>query len=164
MNTRKIDVKTTVTGLIFLIASLVVYFLIIPSQIEEPPGGSLAMSPSLFCQVMTGILIFLSLLFMVGGIFAGNRGTAAERAAVQKGDEIDHKKVFVTIGVAVLYLFIFETVGFFVSTAAVLLFLMVYYGSRNWVHVLGVMAVILAFIYFLFVLGLKVVLPGGVLM
>ena len=121
------------------------------------------MSPSLFCQVTTGILIFLSFLFMVNGIFAGNRGAAAEGTDVPKEDEIDHKKVFVTIAATVLYLFMFETVGFFVSTAKVLLFLMVYYGNRNWGYVLGVMAVILAFIYLLFVTGLKVVLPEGFL-
>lgn len=163
MDVRTIDVKTAVTGLVLLTLSLVVYFFIIPSQIEEPPAGPLAMSPSLFCQVSAGLLIFLSLLLTATGVFARERSATGEGPATSKADEIDHKKVFVTIGATVLYLFMFETVGFFVSTAALMLFLMVYYGNRNWAHVLGIMVVILVFIYLLFVMGLKVVLPEGML-
>ena len=108
-------------------------------------------------------MIFLSLLLTATGVFARERSATGEGPATSKADEIDHKKVFVTIGVTVLYLFMFETVGFFVSTAALMLFLMVYYGNRNWAHVLGIMVVILVFIYLLFVMGLKVVLPEGML-
>ena len=163
MHVRNIDVKTTVIGLVLLTLFLILFFFIIPCEVEDLSTGPLAMSPSLFCQVSAGLLILLSLLLAAEGVFTGNTKAAAEAPTPSTADEIDHKKVFVTIGVTVFYIFAFETIGFFVSTAAVMLFLMVYYGNKNWVHIFGITVIILTFIYLLFVMGLKVVLPEGIL-
>jgi putative tricarboxylic transport membrane protein len=163
MDVKNIDVKTAVTGLVLLSLFLIVYFFILPSQIEEPPAAPLALSPSLFCQVSTGLLILLSLILTLTGVFGGKKSVIGEGTSVSKAEEIDHKKVCVTIGVTILYLFMFETIGYFVSTAALMLFLTVYYGNRKWAHVLSIIVIILAFIFFLFVMGLKVALPEGMM-
>jgi putative tricarboxylic transport membrane protein len=163
MDVRKIDVKNAATGLFLLTFSLFVYFFILPSQIEEPPAGPLALSPSLFCKVSAGLMIFLSILLTAAGVFRKREGAIEDGTSATKMGDMDLKKLFVTIGATALYIFMFEMIGYFVSTAAFMLFLMVFYGHRKWTHVISVTAIILSFIYVLFVMGLKVVLPEGIM-
>lgn len=163
-NINKVDL---ITGAMLFLLSVFLYFFILPNQIEDPMAGPLALSPALFCKVITILLIFLNFLLVVFSIFGKSIVGAEEDdgspGSVSRDESPNQKRVVVMIIVTVIYILVLERIGFFVSTAAVLLVLMTYFKHGKWSHQVLMLAIVLSFIYLLFVVGLKVMLPAGLL-
>ncbi|MBW2598980.1 MAG: tripartite tricarboxylate transporter TctB family protein [Deltaproteobacteria bacterium] len=167
MKKRNINKVDVLTGLLLFILSVIFYFFVLPYQVDDPTGP-LALSPAIFCKVITVVLVFLSLLLVIINLFpklSPSEDTVDSDSDTSPGlSNVDQKKVVVTIITAFLYIFMIQYLGFFVSTALVMIFLMIYYGHRKWTHIFLVLIIVLSFIYTLFVLGLRVLLPSGILM
>jgi len=166
MKTKKINKIEFLTGVFLFLLSIIFYLFVLPHQVDDP-SGPLALSPAIFCKVITIVLIFLSLLLTIFNLFP--RINLSENCGDNGSDtssglsNVDQKKVIITIITSILYIFMMQCLGFFVSTTIVMLFLMIYYGHRKWTHISIVLVIVLSFIYVLFVLGLRVLLPSGIL-
>ena len=167
MKLHDINVVDLLTGVFLFVLSLFTYFYILPNQVEEAMAGPLALSPSLFCEVITVLLIFLNFLLIVFSIFhnaiISNAESTSDGGTGTESASVNQKRVIVTICVSIVYILIIERIGFFTSTAAVMLFLMVYFGHRKPSHIFIILAIVLSFIYVLFVMGLRVILPSGLI-
>ncbi len=153
--------KNLVVGLIFLVFSIIFYFFIIPTQIQESSGMPAALSPSLFCRISLIFLMLLSLILIV--ISQHQTETAESRQELEEENRGNNIRGLVSVSVAILYIVLISTLGFFTSTTLVVLFFTLYFGSRNWKLITLTLVILLPFIYLLFVKGLNVVLPSGLL-
>lgn len=68
-------------------------------------------------------------------------------------------KEFVIIAVVLLYILLLSHVGYFILTPLILLLLPIFYGYRNYVAIVLSAVLVMAFLYTIFALVLKVPLP-----
>ncbi len=151
-----------VSGLILFALAMVLYFYLIPLQVQESGGMPSAMSPRLFCKIAAVALIILSAVLIVSSLFFPM--VQEEDGKQSRLEVIDQRRRgFVSVCISILYIVLINTIGYFVSTSLVLLFFTLYFGGRNWKVIVLSQAVVLPFIYVLFVKGLNVVMPDGLL-
>lgn len=147
--------KDAITGILFTIFSLVLFFVIIPLQVEPSEGGPMALSPRLFCQIVAVMLLLLSTALTYNGFFK-----STEEAA-ETGKKSPFRSI-ITIVVASVYVLIMVPLGYFFSTALTMIFFLWFFGLRDWRGGFYFLLIILPFIYLLFVIALKVILPSGI--
>lgn len=70
---------------------------------------------------------------------------------------------FIVLATIVIYVFCMERIGFFVSTAVFLPCEMLLFGQRKVLPIVLSTVVVLAFLYFVFVVQLNVYMPNGLL-
>jgi putative tricarboxylic transport membrane protein len=143
-------------ALCFILFSIVFYFLI-PSQIEKPKfamGRSLVdMKPSLFPQITMLTLLGLSIWYLFQSFRLKESNLLKELPAKR------YIKTAVSIGFFLAYAILFEPLGFVVSSMLLLGSLPLYYGYRRVpVYILICMGFPLG-VYLLFTRVLKVSLP-----
>jgi putative tricarboxylic transport membrane protein len=104
------------------------------------------------------------LMVLLGGIIAFGRVPAPSlpSGTDTTGDE-GLVRPLVVLAAMACYALLFERLGFLLSTAPVLAFLLVVHGERRWGVVLAVSVLASAATYGLFGLWLKVPLPSGLL-
>lgn len=148
------------SGLILMLLAVVIYFYLIPAQIQDAKGMPLAMSPRLFCKISSLALFLMSLILLVSGIV----GTSAVKENEYTKSELKDQRLraAVSISISILYIILINKIGYFVSTSGVLLFFSIYFGARDWKIIILSQVAVLAFIYAVFVIGLKVILPSGI--
>lgn len=146
---------------LFLLVFSVAAFILIPYQIETPKlfmGRSLMyMTPSLFPRLSIIALFILSLWYLTHSF------RIKEKNLFREIGKKSYIRVLVTFAVAVGYALLFEPLGFVLASALMVAILTVYYGNRNVVIILLVLAGAPLAIYFIFTTVLKVSLPGGLL-
>lgn len=154
--------KDTVSGIFFAGFALILLFVLIPLQVDPSEGGPVALSPRLFCHVIGVLLLLLSLALCISSY----RKSAQENnpAAEAFIDTDALKRGLVTVVFSVLYVSVMSWLGYFFSSVLTMLFFLWFFGARKWQGVLVFLIVILPFIYVLFVLALKVMLPSGIIM
>ncbi len=86
------------------------------------------------------------------------RGTKIHTNPKMKG-----KPFMIFLGMLV-YIYSFSKIGFFVSSAIFLPIMMLVYGQRNWKAITFTTVGVLAFLYWLFVVSMKLVLPKDTLL
>jgi putative tricarboxylic transport membrane protein len=152
--------RDTIAGLFFTVISLLLLFVLIPYQIETSEGGPIALSPRLFCEISGYLLFFLSVMLTFSSICNVSKDKKT------KEDVFINTDILIRGGVAVLvsfiYVLIMPKLGYFISTAMTMIFFLCFFGVRNIKGFTFFLLIILPFIYVLFVLGLKVILPSGV--
>jgi len=146
---------------LFLIVFSIAAFLLIPYQIEKPKffmGRSLMyMTPSVFPRLSIVGLFILSLWYLTHSFQLREKNRFKEL-------EGKHTiRVLVTFTVFVAYALLLEPLGFVVSSALMISFLMFYYRNRNLPLFFAVLISAPLVIYFLFTRVLKVSLPEGIL-
>lgn len=152
--------RDTIAGLFFTVMSLFLLFILIPLQTEPSEGDLIALSPRLFCDISGYLLLFLSIILTLSSI----------RKAVGDGEtdkpELVSTDFLVRGGMSVLVSFIYVMVmpklGYFVSTTITMIFFLWFFGVKEIKGGVVFLVIILPFVYLLFVLGLKVLLPSGV--
>ena len=146
---------------LFLITFSVAAFLLIPYQIEKPKlfmGRSLMyMTPSLFPRLAVIALFILSVWYLTHSF------KIKEKNLFREIGKKSYIRVLVTFVVAVGYALLFEPLGFVLASALMVAILTVYYGNRNIVIIVLVLAGAPLGIYFIFTHVLKVSLPEGLL-
>ncbi len=73
------------------------------------------------------------------------------------------RQPFIVLASIVIYVICMQRIGFFVTTAVYLPCCMLLFGQRKVVPMLGSTVGVLLFIYWLFVIQLKVYMPAGIL-
>ena len=140
-------------GLILMAFSLLLFFVLIPNQVEPAAGGPIALSPRLFCYVTAFLLLALSINLTLSAL------RSAEEAEEQTGNSL--VRAAIAVVVSSVYVAGISFLGYFASTALALLFFLFFFGAKEIKTVFLFLLVILPFIYLLFVKGLKVILPEG---
>ena len=145
----RINFNTIVASCLIIFS--VVAFLLIPYQIEKPKlfmGRSLtSLSPSLFPRLAIIGLFILSIWYLVYSPRMNEKNLFRELGARSL------VRILVTITVFAAYALLFEPLGFVLSSALVVGFLIT----------LGVMTGAPLLIYYIFTHALQVSLPGGLL-
>jgi len=146
----------TFAAIIFIVLWTVIFF-IIPYQIQKPMlfmGRSLmGLKPTLFPRLATVTLIGLSIWYLAVSFRINEKNGFKE---VAKGG---YFRIIVSLVVFVAYAFLFEPLGFVVSSMLVAGTLSTFYGNRNiWVAILVSFGAPLG-IYYVFTRLLKVSLP-----
>jgi hypothetical protein len=142
-------------GLILVAFSLLLFFVLIPNQVDPQAGGPIALSPRLFCYVTAFLLLALSLNLTLSAL------RSDEKEEEQKGTSL--LRATIAVVVAAAYVAGISILGYFTSTALALLFFLFFFGAKSMKSVLLFLLVMLPFIYLLFVKGLKVILPEGLI-
>lgn len=158
MKKENVNVVDALTGLLLLILWIYTYLFVIPAQTEDGPPGIIALSPAFFCELITILLIFLSFLLIVFSILHKNN-----LSVVEETEKSDRKKLALAVASIILYTYLLDIIGFFVSSIAIMLFLMIIFEYRKWIQVVISLAIVTIFIYVMFFKALKVVLPTGLL-
>lgn len=147
------------SGLILLAFALALHFVIIPAQVSSVNEGPVALSPSLFCHITAFLLLILSCSLVVSGLM--DKRPPGNRDMSQLGYTAGRSAAAVIF--SVLYIVAMEVLGYFSSTVIFMIFFLWFSGVRSWKGGALFLAVILPFIYFLFVKALKVILPSGMM-
>lgn len=111
------------------------------------------LSPYLFPLIISFFLLILSLSII-------SQGLKVDGEKKEKG-KVDIKSLLIFTLVCVLYLLVFNFLGFILSTIILLVLLMILLGERRWWFILLVSVISSVFIYLLFAKYLSVMLPKG---
>lgn len=147
-------------------ASLLLLFVVIPSQITVPKiaigggSGGIVASPLFFPSLMAitigclGALVFL-------------RGHSRSRALANgEGFPFEAEQIYRIGGTVILlglYLYLLEDVGYVLLTPVALVALSAFLGFRRWATLIFVSIVFTVVVYVGFRYGMKVFLPEGLL-
>lgn len=110
----------------------------------------------IFPRMAAAFLFLCGLGLLIGSIRRRNKGEPADVPAV---DFSKLQSPFITLALMVVYALGFRYVGFYVTTAVITLALMLFMGIRSIRTLVLVEVVLLAFLYFLFTIELKVPMP-----
>jgi hypothetical protein len=139
------------------IALGVAIWLLVPSQVDEPPvffgQASSGISPKLFPKIAAGGFIVIGALYFVASFRMEERSSFRDLPATA------YVNLLVVLVAMVLYVALLRPLGYALSSALVATAISLYYGSRN---VLGIAIVGIGAplaIYYLFTRWLSVSLP-----
>ena len=147
-----------------VLAALLLYFWIVPSEIVAPRFevgggvGGIAASPLFFPRLMAALLGVL-------GVFLFLRGHKRERNLRDgEGFVIDLGELGRVGGAAAIligYALLLETIGYLLLTPIALVAMCVFLGYRRWSVLMLTSAGFTALVYFGFRYGMKILLPEG---
>jgi putative tricarboxylic transport membrane protein len=125
------------------------------SLLPTGAGFEKSIGPEFFPGLMTAVIAALSAALLARSLFRGLRGSGA--SALAAGKVLARMGLF--IGLLIVYILIYELLGFIVSSAIVLPAGMLLLGERRWLHVLVLPFAIIALGYIGFVKVMMVALP-----
>lgn len=111
------------------------------------------LSPYLFPLIISFILLILSISIIMQGL--------KDESEKKEKSKIDIKSLLIFGLVCILYLLVFNFLGFVLSTIILLVLLMMLLGERRWWFILLVSVISSLVIYLLFAKYLSVMLPKG---
>jgi len=119
-----------VAGIVLAVGSAIFLFLIIPNQIAHQEG--VFPSPRTFPQIITGVLIFVSILLF----FSGWMKRKQENQKVYTISKEAAKMSGITLGAMCIYIIILPIISYIPATALLAASLTFIYGQRN--KILGI--------------------------
>lgn len=156
---RKISMATSV---VFIVVA--VFFFII--SLSFPPGSNGAVGPGYFPRIMCVLVVILSCLNLINDV----RGHKKMVAKGEKEEELtifkkENLRVWITVGITLLYVIAVKAIGFVVSSIAFLFVLNTYFRvhQKSKVAFVIIPFAVVAVLYFIFHNLLHVVLPAGLL-
>ena len=137
-------------GIILLIFCLILWFFIIPTQISSTKD---AVYPRL---VNVWIVICAILLIL-------KSWKSTEKIILDESkDKQGIIRVVATVIIFLIYIFMIDFLGFFISSFIFIIILMLSFGVRQWIKLISVPIIILLFLYFLIKKVLFFPLPEGI--
>ena len=111
------------------------------------------LSPYLFPLIISFFLLILSISIITQGL--------KDESEKKEKSKIDIKSLLIFGLICILYLLVFNFLGFVLSTIILLVLLMILLGERRWWFILLVSVISSLVIYLLFAKYLSVMLPKG---
>lgn len=111
------------------------------------------LSPYLFPLIISFFLLILSISIIMQGL--------KDESEKKEKSKIDIKSLLIFGLICILYLLVFNFLGFVLSTIILLVLLMMLLGERRWWFILLVSVISSLVIYLLFAKYLSVMLPKG---
>lgn len=141
-------------GLILLFLGLVLWFFIIPTQV-------FGQEQSYFPKILTAWLIVLSVILIVKGYFKKHK--VKQNVSKLQNYRSEHIRIIIVTIILIMYVFLIDLLGYFITTILVLLLLMFYLGVRNWKVLLLVVIITVIGFYYFFEVGMKFRFPRGII-
>ncbi len=135
----------------------VVIVVLIPSQIEEMPGMATQMSPSFFPTVAAVFLIILGIAMIYQSFL---------QSGAQKSVDITRNavlRVILAAALLVAYTYLFQHIGFVVTSALFFVIFAYIFGSRSYLKIVISMILIPVAVWLFFEMLFKIPLPHGIL-
>ncbi len=153
-----------ITSLVFIV--IAVFFFII--SLSFPPGSNGAVGPGYFPRIMCVLVVLLSCLQLFNSHRAHVR--AVQRGEKEENEEVtifkkENLRVWITIGITLVYVICVKAIGFVVSSVVFLFAMNAYFRVQEKSKVAFVIIpfAVVAVLYFIFHNLLHVVLPAGLL-
>ena len=137
-------------GIILLIFCLVLWFFIIPTQISSTKDAVYPRFVNVWIAIC-GILLILK-----------SWKSTEKIILYESKDEKGIIRVVATVIVFLIYIFMIDFLGFFISSFIFIIILMLSFGVRQWIKLISVPIIILLFLYFLIKKVLFFPLPEGI--
>ncbi len=142
-----------VSGIAFFLVGLLMVFVIIPWQIAEVANADV--SPRFFPTIVCSIMAILGACLF----YHGYRRRHEENQKILGVSLVGLKYIGVTFGILILYVLALNWLPYIAATILALLALMLFYGQRNWIKLIGVSVGLPLLIYFSFTYLLMLKLP-----
>ena len=143
-----------VIACIFIAVSLYAFF----TARTFPPGSNGALGPGFFPQVLAVLVIFLSVLELVGSRNAVIPENQREVTLFRK----ENLKVWLSVAAVIVYIWTLKYIGFKIMTPIYLFAMLFFFKVRNKLVLAGVPLGITMLLYYVFSVLLHVQLPQGV--
>jgi putative tricarboxylic transport membrane protein len=153
--------KEAIYGVIFLIVAAAYYGASFSIKVYHGYGDT-GIDSRFFPQLLAIFLMALSALQLIHGL---KLAKAASQTADSKGTMFG-LKVILTIGLIVVYIMLMPTVGFLIMTTLYLfcqIILLMPSETKNYLLAAKIAVIFSVGVYFLFVQGLSLILPRGIL-
>lgn len=149
-------IHALVEGIIITVIGAVVLVLI-PSQVEKMPGMATQMSPSFFPAIAAVLLVILGTAMIYQSF---------SKTVTQKPLEISRNavlRVILAAALLVAYTYLFQHVGFVVTSAVFFAIFAYIFGSRSVLKITISMILIPVVVWLFFEMLFKIPLPHGML-
>ncbi|EFO30196.1 putative tricarboxylic transport membrane protein [Roseibium sp. TrichSKD4] len=146
-------ISNTISGLVLLFFSAVLYFYLIPNFVGSSEAG--AMSPQFFPRLGTVLIGVGGLALITISVLA--KSPQPPEDTLKKG-AVDTSKTLIALLVALSmagFILLFQWLGYFYAAPPVIAVLMVLFGARNPLIVLLTAAITTAALFAVFNLGLN---------
>ncbi|MBN2860653.1 MAG: tripartite tricarboxylate transporter TctB family protein [Sphaerochaetaceae bacterium] len=148
--------KEVYTGLVLLIFSVLMYFVIIPMNIKS--YAVYGLPPSFFPKVISAALALFSLLLLISGVREGGKELFGKEAISKHLRSINKKTVkniAMIFGLFILYLIGLGTIGFLISTPIIIFLLGLAFRWKRYIilTILALVATAVLYVIFGIVLG-----------
>ena len=156
----------TIAGSVLLLFSIALYFLI-PYQIGMIETEKAHMAPSFYPKLILVSLAFIALIYLIVSIVEESRKNSAAREKKMAGEDAgilagDLARALITIAITLIYVYVFEILGFFVATPLLLGAMMFHMGNRRLPTFCLVMIFTPLIMYILFDRVMSILLPKGI--
>lgn len=147
-----------IAGLFFFVLGIAMVFVIIPWQIAEVKD--VLVTARFFPRIICAIMAILGADLAYLGYRKGQKAAAAGIEERKLGTSMTGAKyIIVTFGVLALYVISFSFCPFIISTPIMMFVLMLFYGQRNKVKLVGVAVLLPVLTYLAFTYLLQLRLP-----
>lgn len=156
----------TIAGSVLLLFSITLYFLI-PYQIGMIETEKAHMAPSFYPKLILVSLAAIALIYLIVSLLKESRQKPAPQEKKAGGEEeniFDRRivRAFITIAITLIYVYIFEFLGFFVATPLLLGAMMFHMGNRRVLTFCLIMIFTPLIMYILFERIMVIILPKGI--
>ncbi len=145
-----------ISVLLILIAGLIIHNSL---QMNESVSGT-AMGPGVWPIILSVVLVLLAVVQIVQTMLGKNH-ESEENPIDFKSPAM--KRIYITAALVVVFAVLLKVLGFYIAMAFLLIAVMYLLGERNPRALVLVPAGILIFIYIVFVVLLKLNMPGGLI-
>jgi putative tricarboxylic transport membrane protein len=166
MNKIKVtNLADVISGVIISIAILFFTSYMIPVYCVDPSDIGSVLKPSGFVYIISRIILASSVWLIISGLFFPSGNNASENAdAQEKMTSREWLRVIYTSTIFIVYIIAVDYLGFYISSILFMVLLMFFFGTRKWYLMAANIAVVIFFIFLVFNLALKVILPEGSLL
>jgi len=137
-------------GIVLLIFCFILWFFLIPTQISSTKDAVYPRLVNVWIAIC-GILLILK-----------SWKSTEKIILYESKDEKGIIRVVATVIIFLIYIFMIDFLGFFISSFIFIIILMLSFGVRQWIKLISVPIIILLFLYFLIKKILFFPLPEGI--
>ena len=137
-------------GIVLLIFCFILWFFLIPTQISSSKDAVYPRLVNVWIAIC-GILLILK-----------SWKSSEKIILYESKDKQGIIRVVATVIIFLIYIFMIDFLGFFISSFIFIIILMLSFGVRQWIKLISVPIIILLFLYFLIKKVLFFPLPEGI--
>lgn len=137
-------------GIVLLIFCFILWFFLIPTQISSSKDAVYPRLVNVWIAIC-GILLILK-----------SWKSSEKIILYESKDKQGIIRVVATVIIFLIYIFMIDFLGFFISSFVFIIILMLSFGVRQWIKLISVPIIILLFLYFLIKKVLFFPLPEGI--
>ena len=155
---QKINLEDLTVGLVLFVIGLVLFI----SSVNLPSGNELTKGADFMPKIVSGMLAVLGICFTITA-FLKSDGKVQKSSTINKTEAI---RFLISFALFFVYIFFLKFVGFFIMTALYIMVQSWFITPKDKRHpaLLVIISIsVSAITYALFVYGLKMMLPAGIL-